>query len=94
MSVAPDSSAREHRAADSRNAGVPRSQREESMSEGFTIANFRHVARRPVRSRRAQEGGGLADLNPIYKQLLDQPVYTSQPAPFALRGIPSIDEVA
>jgi hypothetical protein len=41
MSVAPDSSAREHRAADSRNAAVPRSQREESMSEGFTIANFR-----------------------------------------------------
>jgi hypothetical protein len=29
--------------------------------------------------------GGLADLDPINKQLLDQPVYTSRPAPYALR---------
>ena len=48
------------------------------MSEGFTIANFRHVAdglqagqfsvgeRRPARS--------LAELDPIYRQLLDRPV--------------------
>ena len=48
------------------------------MSEGFTIANFRHVAKglQPgqfaVGERR--KAVGLADLDPIYKQLLDQPV--------------------
>jgi hypothetical protein len=58
--------------ADSRNAGVPRSQREESMSEGFTIANFRHVAKGLQPSQFAvgerKKAVGLADLDSIYKQ--------------------------
>jgi hypothetical protein len=67
------------------------------MSEGFTIANFRHVAKElqpgqfAVGERR--KAVGLADLDPIYKQLFDRPVYTSRPAPYALRNT-SIDEVA
>jgi hypothetical protein len=74
-----------------------RSQREESMSEGFTIANFRHVAKGLQPGQFAvgerKKAVGLADLDPIYKQLLDQPVYTSRPAPYALRNT-SIEEVA
>lgn len=48
------------------------------MSEGFTIANFKHVADGP---QAGQFGVGdrtkvasLAELDPIYKRLLDEPV--------------------
>jgi Pyridoxamine 5'-phosphate oxidase len=48
------------------------------MSEGFTIANFRHVAKGLQPGQFAvgerKKAVGLADLDPIYKQLLDQPV--------------------
>ena len=48
------------------------------MSEGFTIANFRHVAKglQPGQFSVAERKRalGLADLDPKYKQLLDQPV--------------------
>ena len=48
------------------------------MSEGFTIANFRTVAKglQPGQFAIGQrkKAMGLADLDPIYKQLLDQPV--------------------
>ena len=48
------------------------------MSEGFTIANFRHVANglQPGQFSVAERKRalGLADLDPKYKQLLDQPV--------------------
>ena len=68
------------------------------MSEGFTIANFRTVAHGPQEGQFAvgerKKAVGLADLDLIYKHhLLDQPVYTSWPAPYALRNT-SIDEVA
>jgi hypothetical protein len=68
------------------------------MSQGFTIANFRHVAKGLQPGQLAvgeckKVVGGLADLDPINKQPLDQPVYTSRPAPYALRNT-SIDEVA
>lgn len=48
------------------------------MSEGFTIANFRHVAdglqagQFAVGERR--KAAGLADLDPIYRDLLDRPI--------------------
>jgi general stress protein 26 len=51
---------------------------EEPMSEAFTIANFRHVAKglQPgqfaVGDRR--KAASLADLDPIYRSLLDEPV--------------------
>ena len=48
------------------------------MSEGFTIANFRHVAKGPQKGQFAvgerKRANGLKDLDPIYKQLLDRPV--------------------
>jgi hypothetical protein len=48
------------------------------MSEGFTIANFRHVAKGLQPGQFAvgerKKAVGFADLDPIYKQLLDQPV--------------------
>jgi hypothetical protein len=48
------------------------------MSEGFTIANFRHVAKGLQPGQFAvgerKKAVGLSDLDPIYKQLLDQPV--------------------
>jgi len=48
------------------------------MSEKFTIANFRHVAKGRQEGQFAvgerTQARGLADLDPIYKQLLDQPV--------------------
>jgi PPOX class probable F420-dependent enzyme len=48
------------------------------MSEGFTIANFRHVAKGLQPGQFAvgerKKAAGLSDLDPIYKQLLDQPV--------------------
>jgi hypothetical protein len=51
---------------------------EETVSEGFTIANFRHVAKGLQEGQFAvgerRKAKGLADLDPIYKQLLDQPV--------------------
>src|ERR1700680_1872334 len=53
-------------------------QREESMSEGFTIANFRHVANGLQPGQFAvgerKKAVGLSELDPVYKQLLDQPV--------------------
>ncbi len=48
------------------------------MSDGFTIANFRHVAdglqegQFAVGERR--KAGSLADLDPIYRDLLDRPI--------------------
>ena len=46
------------------------------MSEGFTIANFRHVAKGLQPGQFAvgerKKAVGLSDLDPIYKQLLDQ----------------------
>ena len=48
------------------------------MSDGFTIANFRHVAdglqagQFAVGERR--QARGLADLDPVYKDLLDRPI--------------------
>jgi PPOX class probable F420-dependent enzyme len=51
---------------------------EDPMSEKFTIANFRHVAKGRQEGQFAvgerTQATGLADLDPIYKQLLDQPV--------------------
>jgi PPOX class probable F420-dependent enzyme len=48
------------------------------MSEGFTIANFRTVAKGLQPGQFAvgerKKAVGLSDLDPIYKQLLDQPV--------------------
>ena len=48
------------------------------MSEGFTIANFRTVAQGlqpgPFAIGERKKAVGLSDLDPIYKQLLDQPV--------------------
>jgi PPOX class probable F420-dependent enzyme len=48
------------------------------MSQGFIIANFRHVAKglQPGQFSVAERKRalGLADLDPKYKQLLDQPV--------------------
>ena len=51
------------------------------MTEGFTIANFRHVAKGLQEGQFAvgerKKAKGLADLEPIYKQLLDEPVTAS-----------------
>ena len=48
------------------------------MSEGFTIANFRHVARGLQEGQFAigerKHALGLGDLDPIYRQLLDMPI--------------------
>jgi len=48
------------------------------MPEGFTIANFRHVANGLQEGQFAigerKRAKGLADLDPIYKRLLDEPV--------------------
>ena len=48
------------------------------MTEGFTISNFRHVAKGLQEGQFAvgerKHASGLGDLDPIYKQLLDQPV--------------------
>ena len=48
------------------------------MSETFTIANFRHVADGLQEGQFAvgerSRASGLADLDPIYKQLLDRPI--------------------
>lgn len=48
------------------------------MTEGFTIANFRHVAKGLQEGQfsvgERKKASGLSDLDPIYKQLLDQPV--------------------
>lgn len=48
------------------------------MSETFTIANFRHVADGLQEGQFAvgerSQASGLADLDPIYKQLLDRPI--------------------
>ena len=48
------------------------------MSEGFTIANFRTVAKGLQPGQFAigdrKKAVGLSDLDPTYKQLLDQPV--------------------
>src|SRR6516165_8137321 len=59
-------------------SGLPAVKGAQSMSEGFTIANFRHVAKglQPGQFSVAERKRalGLADLDPKYKQLLDQPV--------------------
>jgi len=51
------------------------------MTEGFTIANFRHVAKGLQEGQFAvgerKRAKGLGDLDPIYKQLLDEPVTAS-----------------
>lgn len=51
------------------------------MTEGFTIANFRHVAKGLQEGQFAvgerKKAKGLADLDPIYKRLLDEPVTAS-----------------
>lgn len=51
------------------------------MSEGFTIANFRHVAKGLQEGQfdigERKRAKGLADLDPIYKRLLDEPVTAS-----------------
>ncbi len=48
------------------------------MSNGFTIANFRHVADGLQEGQFAvgerKRAGGLADLDPIYRELLDRPI--------------------
>jgi PPOX class probable F420-dependent enzyme len=48
------------------------------MSNQFTIAEFRHVADGLQKGQFAvgkrRKAGGLGDLDPIYKQLLDRPV--------------------
>ncbi len=48
------------------------------MTETFTIANFRHVADGLQEGQfvvgERHEARGLADLDPIYKQLLDRPI--------------------
>jgi PPOX class probable F420-dependent enzyme len=52
--------------------------REQAMAQGFTVANFRHVAdglqegQFDVGERR--QASGLSDLDPIYRQLMDRPV--------------------
>jgi PPOX class probable F420-dependent enzyme len=51
---------------------------EETMSEGFTIANFRSVAHGLQEGQFAvgerKKASGLRDLDPKYKRLLDEPV--------------------
>jgi hypothetical protein len=51
---------------------------EETMSEGFTIANFRTVAHGPQEGQFAvgerKKALGLSDLDPKYRRLLDEPV--------------------
>ena len=55
-----------------------RSTTEETMSEGFTIANFRTVAHGPQEGQFAvgerKKALGLSDLDPKYRRLLDEPV--------------------
>jgi PPOX class probable F420-dependent enzyme len=51
---------------------------EEYMADGFTIANFRHVAKGLQKGQFAvgerRRAASLADLAPIYRELLDRPI--------------------
>jgi Pyridoxamine 5'-phosphate oxidase len=59
-------------------ARYKRESMEETMSEGFTIANFRSVAHGLQEGQFAvgerKKASGLRDLDPKYKRLLDEPV--------------------